>query len=310
MIAIFGTQYDLCARQTYEYLLQRGRKVVFIDLASDWLGTVGINWFLECPDNRGFLSVNSHEITLADITSVLARTLYPSYADSQLTQKDQDYIRSESHAMLLGLLGFLDCRVINRPRAGVGRNPIFANREQLKEVVQSGFELPKTLVTANYERALSFYESCGQIAILGSQSHPNGPQLIKGEEGLVQLQELLEQQPPIYLQEVLPGEWFQAFVAGSKVFGASFWFNSPAGGKQMLPFPEAKLSPELQERCYKLARTLKLDFLQLRWLQTEANQAYCFDVSEFPTYFQCEKPLQEKITTALADLLQKGDAED
>jgi len=304
MILIFADHNDLCARQTYEYLKQRGIEVFFIDLMSDFLGTMGVNWLLASRD-ESFLTVNSRKVPLSEITGVVARTIYPSYADPQLSQKDQDYFRFESHAAFIGLLNFLDCPVINRPTPGMACPPFFANSYQVIEVMRCHFKVPEMLVTSSPKHALSFYDSCNQVSILGS---PGSPLLIKGEEGATHLQTILSQQAqPIYLQGVSEGEWFQAFVVGNKVFGASFWFESLAGEKQKMPFQAVELPAKLQEQCCKLAQALKLDFLQVRLLQTEPNEVFCFDVSDFPFYVQCENLLQKEIVTALVDLLEKCD---
>lgn len=305
MIVIFSNQGDLCATQTYEYLKQQGKKVVFIDMASDFLNTSGINWSLACSNTEGFLIVNSQKITLTEITSVLCRTIYPSYAVSQLNKKDQDYIRAEAYANFMGLLNSLNCLVINRPKPGFICTPQFANSLQIKEIKRCGLKLPNMVLTTSYENALNFYDSCNRIAILGSTSPPILLQMIKGEDGVSQLQATLNKQQPIYIQEVPVGKWFQAFVAGNSVLGSSFWFDSQAG----IPFQAVELSLELQEQCCKLAQALQFKFMQIRILQTEQGESYCYDISEFPSYAQCEKLLQEKITIALAELLEKGERE-
>lgn len=307
MIVILANQNDLCACQTYEYLKQLGKDVVFVDLTSDFLSIMGVNWSLATHE-ESFLTVNSRKIPFSEISGVLVRAIYPSYADPQLSKKDQDYIRSEFHATWIGLLNFLNCPVINCPIPGIVRSPIFANREQVKKVVQCGFQLPNMLVTSSSQRALSFYDSCSRIAILGSPWSPFLLQLIKGDEGVTHLQTVISQQvQPIYLQEVPEGKWFLCFVVGNRVFGASFWFEPLAEEKQKMPFQRIELTPKLQEQCCKLAQELQLDFLQIRLLQTESSEAHCFDVNEFPSYVQCEKQLQEEIVTALAQLLQKED---
>jgi hypothetical protein len=302
MIVIFGNQGDICSWQTYEYLKQQGQDVVFIDMASDYLSTSGINWSFACSDKEGFITVNSQKIPLKNITSVLARMVYSSYKEPQLSQKDQDYISSESYATLIGLLNSLDCLVVNRPKPGMVRAPILVNREQIEVVKQCGLKLPNMLVTASPERALSFYNSHNQIAIIGSPSTPFFLDLIKGEEGVSKLELVLNQQQPIYLQEIPQGQWLQVFVVDNRVFGSSFWFNSQIG----VNFPKTELSPELQEQCCKLAQVLELDFMQVRLVQTEQSEAYCYDINEFPSYIQCDKELQEGIKTALAELLEKG----
>ena len=97
------------------------------------------------------------------------------------------------------------------------------------------------------------------------------------------------------------------FTVGERAFGVSVSMDHIEGRNGKEPLQAAEISPVLQERCCRLAQALHLDFAQLHILKTDQGQEYCFDVNSFPIYDLCEEPLQESITAALAELLEKGD---
>lgn len=304
MIVIFGQPIDRCADLVHQLLRRHRTEVVFIE-GSDLLTTMGINWSLASVNGDNFLTVNSHRIPLASISGVLTRMWQPIKTDPDQSQQDQQYIQYELYATLIGLFYALDCRVVNRPIPGAISRPIFTGIERVRRIRQCGFKLPPTLVTPSYEKALRFYHRCSQRAILGSLSGQFPWQLIMGKEGERDLQAVLAQHP-IYLQETPVGEWLQVFTVGERAFGASVPMDPIAGRNGKEPLQAAEISPALQVRCCRLAQALHLDFAQLHILKTDQGEEYCFDVISFPIYDPCEDSLQESITAALAELLEKG----
>jgi len=182
MVVILSHQNDLCALLTYKHLRRRGAEVFFIE-DSQLLTTIELNWVLARSHASSFLTVSSYKVPFANISGILARMHGPIKTDPELNQHDQEYIRHETHAALMGLLHDLNCRVINRPSPGVMGRPIFTNRDQVGCVTQCGFKLPATLVTSSYESASRFYDCCGRIAILRSTSGQIPWRLISGTEG-------------------------------------------------------------------------------------------------------------------------------
>ena len=305
MIVIFGDQSDHCASHTYEYLRRRGTDVIFIE-TSHLFTTMGVNLSLARVPDDSFLTVYSHTIPLATISGVLARMRGPITVDPEQTLLDQRYIHDELSATLAGLLNSFDCRVINRPRPWMWHRSVCASAEKVRGITQCGFILPATQVTSSGEAASRFYDRCGRRAILGSPSGQIPWRLITGEEGGGYLRAVLARHP-IFVQEVPAGQWVQVFTVGDSVFGASGRIALGTEENGRVPLQAAELTPALHERCYRLAQALHLDFSHIHLLQTEQGDEYCFDLSAFPVYDQCEGHLQERITSALGELLEKGD---
>jgi hypothetical protein len=291
MVVILSHQHDLCASLTYKHLRRRGAEVVFIE-DSQLLTTIELNWSLARSPASSFLTVSSPKVPFANISSILARMHSPIKTDPDLNQHDQEYIRHETQAAWMGMLHSLDCRVINRPIPGITGRPIFTNRDHVGCVTQCRFKLPATLVTSSSESAFRFYDCCGRRAILRSPSGQIPWWLISGTEGAEHVQAALARHP-VCLQQVPCGTWLQVFTVGDRAFGASDQSDLTEGGNAKVSPQAFALSPELRERCCLLAQALSLDFSQMQLLRTEQGEVYCFDVSIFPTYDNCEERLQE-----------------
>jgi hypothetical protein len=200
----------------------------------------------------------------------------------------------------------LDCPVLNRPLPGLESAALYPNGDKIRRVLACGFQLPAAMVTSSDESACQFYDRCGQHVLLRTSPWQLSWQLIEGAAGSQALPAILAKQP-VYMQDIPMGQWYQVFTVGNRAFGGVAPAGCYAQEGSQLSLQPCVLAEDIQERCCRLARAFHVDFAQLSLLQTPENAWYCFDVSTFPVYTQCETALQEAITRALADLLISGD---
>jgi hypothetical protein len=302
MILIFGHQGDGVSRQVYECLRRRGEEVLFVE-GANLSASVGVNYPLD-QEASGHLLIDSHKIKFPDISGVLVRLREPFELDLDMSAEDQLYTRFELEATWKGLWDFLGGRVLNG-RSGRGENGHTLFSSSVRQAfTKCGFRSPGRLVTSNVESASVFYERCGRRVVLSSPSRQVPWQLVAGGDGVSQLEAFIARLP-VYLQETPAGRWLQVFVVGDEVYGASLPMGRRAKEAGEAPCQTVALSSALQERCRRLAQELRMDFAQFHLLLTGDGEAYCFELSDFPTSDCCDQKLQGDLTSALAELLKR-----
>ena len=106
---------------------------------------------------------NNCQIKGSDITAVWYRRPAPFEFPSEFSPAAHIFAEKETRATIRGLWQLLDCIWVNHPE----KNRVAELKlNQLKTAVQTGFEIPRTLVTNNPEHAREFFNSCSENVII------------------------------------------------------------------------------------------------------------------------------------------------
>jgi hypothetical protein len=267
--------------------------------------TAGFNWSVSHPAGRSFFTLETGRVPFRAISGVLARLGHLLAANWGPKLTDQDYVAAERHAALRGFLSSLDCLVINRPLLELTCGPVPIGMEQLRRMNECGFRLPPMLLTADPESALRFYERHDHRAVLLEPRNQPRWRLLHGPEGEAALRETVGRRP-VQLLQAPRGEVLQVFALGGRAFAASLPLEDRPGADPPAPYCSVALSPALQARCCRLAQAYGWEFAQIDMVRADDETLYCLDIHAFPQYDRCEAPLQQAITTTLAELLERG----
>jgi hypothetical protein len=231
---------------------------------------------------------------------VLVRYQPVPLPDSHSRSKEDQYIAGELQAVLYAFLHSLEAPVINRPPRGVSHRTVVATVERASSILETGFWLPRVLAASDITAAADFQAACGPSILVRPPSGWQPWRLLAGPEAAAELEALVAQRT-LFLQELPAGQWRRVYVAGERCFGVAGETPGSAGSNAPRPVRRTGLSPDLQQRCQRLARLLELEYAQIDMVQTDGGDLYCLDVSAWPDLEPCGPELQRTIARALAD---------
>lgn len=279
--------------------------------------------FLLHRDNR-FYNLNHAK-------SFWYRRMEPHNFPGHLTQRQEGFARAEFSQAFLGLLNTLpkDLRWIDHPR-----NIDLATFElvQLKTAKHSGFFIPRTLITSNYEEALSFFQLLKGNVIYKTLSTPSlidfsdrvyvrpsfseRMDLSKGLETKTTrvTREMVEsmrnpQFAPCEFQELIIREKeFRITVIGKKAFiveikspeNSNDWRNHYGN----LEYIYTK-NDELEMLCLRLSGKLNLSYCAIDVIMDKNGNYYLLDVNPTGQFLWLEFALEHSVpmSKALVDLI-------
>jgi hypothetical protein len=306
VILVWGLREDTTTASVLDRLDIVGGDVVLLDqreLLGPGLLTADLQ--LSCADGvQATLSLHGEQLDLALVSAAYVRPYDPRAFPAVIAGGPGSPVWS--HAMSLDdlLWSWADvspAQVVNRPSAMApnGSKPF-----QARQILESGFAVPQTLITTDAAAAEEFWRRHGQVVYKS----------ISGVRSIVsRLQPLHERRwsdiatCPVQFQQYVPGVDHRVHVVGAEVFctevvsEADDYRYAAEQGATAYVRPAA-LPPPVADRCRRLARALGLSVAGIDLRRTPAGEWYCFEVNPSPafSYFDDER---RSVAGAVADLL-------
>jgi glutathione synthase/RimK-type ligase-like ATP-grasp enzyme len=114
---------------------------------------------------------------------------------------------------------------------------------------------------------------------------------------------------PTQFQEWVPGTDFRVHVIGNEIYSCAIESNADDYRYNSLSMRVCALPRDIEARCFRLARQLKLPLCGIDLRLTPAGEWYCFEVNPSPAYSCFEGATETSMDSAIARLLIEADAE-
>lgn len=254
----------------------------------------------------GFLKVDAELYRLEDFRGVYTRQMDDRLLPELKDQPERSPARMKSRALhdaLTRWTEITEARVVNRA-APQGSN--FSKPYQGQLIREEGFLIPETLITNDPELVRSFYRERGRV-IYKSISGVRSIVQVLEEGDLSRLERI--RWCPTQFQEFIEGTNVRVHVVGREVFATAArteatdyrYAQQQVGDYATLEAME--LSPELSEKCVRLAARLRLAFAGIDLKITPDGRAFCFEVNPSPAFSYYEANTGQPIALALARYL-------
>ena len=291
VILILGQAEDLCCQMVGERLTQAGRDVLFLP-EDRLLPQMALAWTVQ--DDTGRLRIEDRDVSFSEVEGVLYRFYGIPLSAEDYGTTDGPYICSEWNALWMAWLNapreVLACPVVNRLRPDLWYKTSLNIPALTALMPDLPFARPRTLVTTSADAARAFHRGlagpAAYTALSGSSSYP-----IRDEEDLEKLT-ALNGTLPLHLTEEVPGQRYEAFVAGGTVT-----LVGPDGALCSPP------PPALADRCARVGTHLGLAFFQLSLTEGAGGDWYCLGLDRMPQLYACGSDAQAEIVERLAALL-------
>ena len=316
MILVISHHRDEHAQAVMVELSRRGAATRLLDLSRFPLelcltmhydGSSGTRFQLGC-DGQG-------EIDLADCGAVWwRRPQQPTVAGAVVRPAYQNFAVSESHEALHGLWQSLDAFWINEPARDV-----VASRKayQLKLAMDAGLEIPRTLVSNCREAVRAFVEEVGVGKVIykafsATEQDWRETRLLREEElGKI---DNVKYAPVIFQSYIEADVDLRITVVGDQIFPAAIHsqetsykvdFRMDIGKARV---EAAELPADVEDKLLKLMRTLGLTYGAIDMRRRPDGSHVFLEVNPAGQWLFIERLTGQKITEALASLLQEKDA--
>jgi hypothetical protein len=194
-------------------------------------------------------------------------------------------------------------RVVNRT-GPMGSN--FSKPYQTQLIQAEGFAIPETLITNDPELVQEFYSRHDRV-IYKSISGVRSIVQVLAESDLERLEQI--RWCPTQFQAFVAGTNVRVHVVGQEVFATAvhskavdYRYASLQVGESA-DLVETKLSPELAQRCVRLAHALGLAFAGIDLKVTPKGQIFCFEVNPSPAFSYYELNTAQTISRSVARYL-------
>jgi hypothetical protein len=298
---------ELSRRGAATRLLDLARFPLELCLTMHYDGSGGARFQFGC-DGQG-------EFDLADCGAVWwRRPQPPSVAGAVARPAYQNFALSESQEALSGLWQSLDAFWINEPARDV-----VASRKayQLKRAAEVGLEIPRTLISNCREAARGFVEELGVGKVIykafsATEQDWRETRLLREEE-FDKIDNV--KYAPVIFQSYIEAEVdLRVTVVGDQIFPAAIHsqetsykvdFRMDIGSARV---EAATLPADIEGKLLKLMRALGLTYGAIDMRRRPDGSHVFLEVNPAGQWLFIERATDQKITDALASLLQKKDA--
>jgi RimK family alpha-L-glutamate ligase len=178
-------------------------------------------------------------------------------------------------------------------------------------LADAGILTPRTLVTEDFETALTACREMGDVVIkplFGSEG--KGLVRVSDEETAYRVLRAWELNRYIfYIQEYLPHfqQDIRAFVVGDEVVAAMLrrgagWKTNFSRGAELEPI---RLDPEMEELAIKATRLLSLDYAGVDLMPAENGKTYVIEINSIPGWRGLQSTTSRNIADSIIDHLLK-----
>jgi hypothetical protein len=248
---------------------------------------------------KGFIDGGGWRVDLSALTGVFSHSI-----DCRSKRIARDAY-PECDPKIAALLNNLPCKVANRPAAGMSSR---SKPLQALHIRESGFWIPKTLVTNDPVAAKRFYEECNGKLIFKS---------IGGVRSIVRKlsRQYLKRLPllrngPTQFQALIAGDDIRVHVVADQCFATrircpsvDYRFAWEEGIS--LDMEPMVLSEEVTSRCLRLTQKLGFSFAGIDLKESPTGDYYCFEANTAPGFSFYEESTCQPISAALGEFLGK-----
>jgi glutathione synthase/RimK-type ligase-like ATP-grasp enzyme len=304
-ILILGDQSDDHAAFMLEHLRTHGHDVVMVD--SRWFPTqlglahdpVKDEWTIRLPSGRVLPS--------GSVRSIYWRC-YNQVATPELPDQEQAFVAANDSRSLF------ESFLIRYPTLWVnGWDGFLLHQTKpaaLAMVAKLGVDVPRTISTNDASSVRAFMQEPEASATVGVRRAIFKPVQGGAHTRHVTMQHLTDDNlknlkyAPVTLQEEIEGTNVRAFVAGQRVLGCEV--KAPTidfrdtDDPQIVPH---EFSPEMEDRCRIIARTLHLRWTGIDFRLTPGGRYVFLEANPSPMFLGFEGRSGVPLTQALTDLL-------
>lgn len=302
MILIMGDLEEPMIEDVLEELEERGAPVRFVS-SDEMPGDVTLSVALPGPGSCLRWASDGEVLPLEEIQSIYHRVGFSSFQGlEEYSAEEETFVASECMGALTPVLNSLPARVVNPPLSS-GTNA--SKPYQCTLVQEAGFFVPETLVTNDPEEAAEFFERHHGQVIYKSISYVRSIVKKMTREDLQRLDTL--RTCPIQLQEMVPGTDYRVHVIGDEDLFAHQILAGDADYRydKKAEITAYDLDHDTRQRCFQVARHLRMHIAGVDLRRTPDGRVYCFEVNPSPAFSWYEVRTGQPITEALCDLLQR-----
>ena len=173
-------------------------------------------------------------------------------------------------------------------------------------IKEQGFDVPDTIITSSPEYAKEFLATQKKIIYKSISSCRSIVSCITEKE-ITRLDNVTW--CPTQFQSYVEGDDYRVHVLNDKIFATKIISTESdyryAKDTQLIDF---KLPEGIEEKCFKLTRSLGLHFSGIDLRNNGNDQWYCFEVNPSPGYTYFSNATGQKITSELVDYLLNAPA--
>ena len=248
---------------------------------------------------KGFIDGGGWRVDVSELTGIFSHSIDCRY------KRDANSAYPACDPEIAALLDNLPCKVANRPAAGMSSR---SKPLQALHIRESGFWIPKTLVTNDPAAAKRFYEECSGKVIFKS---------IGGVRSIVRklrpryLKRLpLLRNGPTQFQALIAGDDIRVHVVGDQCFAtrircSSVDYRFAWEEGISLDMEPMVLSEEVASCCLRLTQKLGLSFAGIDLKESPMGEYYCFEANTAPGFSYYEGATGQPISAALGEFLGK-----
>jgi hypothetical protein len=257
----------------------------------------------------GSLRIKKRTYSLETFGAVYSRMMddrhLPELAAEPPESSLRNYCRS-FHDTLIHWMEIAPAKVINRC-APMATNCSKPYQTQLAR--EAGFLIPETLITNEPELVREFCARYGRVIYKSISATRSIVQTME-EKDFQRLEHI--RWCPTQFQAFVPGTDVRVHVIGEEVFAtaiktdATDYRYASRQSREPAELLEAELSPELAQKCVRLANALGLVFAGIDLKVTPGDKVYCFEVNPCPAFSFYEVNTGQPISEGVARCLMAG----
>ncbi len=193
--------------------------------------------------------------------------------------------------------------VVNRLQAMASNS---SKPYQLDLIRRFGFQIPPTLVTTCSAQVRAFWQR-HETVIYKSVSGVRSRVSRLRPEHLDRLDDVSA--CPTQFQEYIVGTDYRVHVVGDEAFACEIRTDADDyryADQESVTIEARHLPQEIEERCIRLARALRLPVAGIDLRRTPHDAWYCFEVNPSPAFSYYQQETGQPIDRAIASLLASG----